>query len=184
MNKSNLVYIEGIAGEELITYMLDKMELQKDPAGPCIDYSRQLIENVIAYGRKHKTTSKDSMLYFLCDILPDIEAEEAAAFISDELLTDNGKALKSQFWGKYGHHTETPAFFYFFDCLDGLLSEKYWSFEELQEILTKKTEDQKPFTEKDIIRTAANYEATLYRYERDAAGNYINEACLYDCGGF
>ena len=74
-----------------------------------------------------------------------------------------------------------PKYYYFFDCLDGLLSDKYWSLEELQEIIPKKSDATATITEKDIIRTAANYEATLYRYEMDNNGNPINEHILYDC---
>ena len=72
---------------------------------------------------------------------------------------------------------ESPEYYYFFDCLDGVLSDRYLTARELAQLITGKRE---PMPEKDIIKTAANYEATLYRYILDANGNPQNEKCLYD----
>lgn len=66
---------------------------------------------------------------------------------------------------------------YYFDCLDGLLSEKLFTPSEIKKVLTGKAE---PMTETEIIRIAKNYEATLYRYEKDKDGNPINEVIIYD----
>lgn len=73
---------------------------------------------------------------------------------------------------------EQPEYYYFFDCLDGVLSDRYLTARELAQLLTGAAD---PMPEKDIIRTAANYEATLYRYTMDDNGNPINEKILYDC---
>lgn len=69
-------------------------------------------------------------------------------------------------------------YYYFFDCLDGVLSEKYFTPEELFEIQHGAPGSM---TEKEIIKTAANYEATLYRYTKNTAGEFTNETILYDC---
>ena len=69
-------------------------------------------------------------------------------------------------------------YYYFFDCLDGVLSDRYLTSSELAQLFTGSKE---PMSEKDIIKTAANYEATLYRYEFDENDNPINEVILYDC---
>lgn len=66
---------------------------------------------------------------------------------------------------------------YFFDCLDGILSEKYWSAAELNKAMTGAAD---PMPERDIIKIARNYEATLYRYEMSKDNKPINEAILYD----
>lgn len=66
---------------------------------------------------------------------------------------------------------------YFFDCLDGILSEKYWSAAELNKAMTGAAD---PMPERDIIKVAGNYEATLYRYEMSKDNKPINEAILYD----
>lgn len=67
---------------------------------------------------------------------------------------------------------------YFFDCLDGTIGDKYITAIELNELLTGKSE---PMTEKEIIETAADYEATLYRREIDEHGNPSKDIMLYDC---
>lgn len=69
-------------------------------------------------------------------------------------------------------------YYYFFDCLDGVLSDRYLTARELAQLFTGGAD---PMPEKDIIRTAANYEATLYRYQFDENDNPINEVILYDC---
>lgn len=67
---------------------------------------------------------------------------------------------------------------YFFDCLDTFIGEKYLTAEDLAELLTGKRE---PMQEKEIIATAKNYEATLYRYELDGSGTPCNGTMIYDC---
>ena len=70
-------------------------------------------------------------------------------------------------------------YYYYFDCLDGILGEQYLTAGELTSLLIGS--DKETITEKEIIRHARNYEDTLYRYEKDSEGNYIKEVCLYDC---
>lgn len=70
-------------------------------------------------------------------------------------------------------------YYYFFDCMDGVLGEKYLTPSDVAELQTGKRE---ALTETELKKIAHNYEATLYRYEKDSNGNYINETCLYDCG--
>ena len=71
---------------------------------------------------------------------------------------------------------EQPEYYYFFDCLDGVLSDRYLTAKDLAELAGAAD----PLTEKEIKRIAANYEATLYRYTMDASGNPQNEQCIYD----
>ncbi len=69
-------------------------------------------------------------------------------------------------------------YYYYFDCLDGFIGEQYLTAEEVTTLLIGS--DKKTLTEKQIISEALNYEATLYRYEKDSKGNYTNGACIYD----
>lgn len=69
-------------------------------------------------------------------------------------------------------------FLYFFDCLEPVLADRYMTACEVNELLNG---IYAPIEEREIIRAAANYEATLYRYERTPAGDRINKTCLYDC---
>lgn len=69
-------------------------------------------------------------------------------------------------------------YYYFYECLDGQLGEKYLTPPDVAEIIKGKREE---LTEGELKAIARNYEATLYRYEKDSEGNYTNEVCLYDC---
>ena len=71
----------------------------------------------------------------------------------------------------------TGEYIYFFDCLDAALCDKYLTLAELAPIIGKEPGD---ITERDLIKHAANYEATLYRYEKTASGYLQNEVVLYD----
>ena len=66
--------------------------------------------------------------------------------------------------------------FYLFDCLDGMIGDRLLTLSELFEI-----ENRKPgeYTEKQAVRIAQNYEATLYRYEYEN-GERVASATLYD----
>lgn len=55
-------------------------------------FARDLIENLISYGLDRPT--RDSLPYFLSDIIPGLSFAEAAMFCGDSMLTSNGKAAK------------------------------------------------------------------------------------------
>lgn len=59
-------------------------------------YLRKLVENLIDYGTEQKAHSRDGLIYFLHDILPDIEFGEIAAFAEDESLTNYGFGEKNR----------------------------------------------------------------------------------------
>lgn len=67
--------------------------------------------------------------------------------------------------------------FYLFDCMDGEIGGQLFTAEQLRELMTGKRE---PYTERELKQIAANYEATLYRYEYKN-GEPTSEAVLYDC---
>ncbi len=61
-----------------------------------------LVENVIDYASKYEHISKDQFVYFVSDILPEVEFGEVAAFVDDECLTDNGKYMKYKWMNDHG----------------------------------------------------------------------------------
>lgn len=63
-------------------------------------YLRDTLESIIEYANKHEQVSKDQFAYFLSDILPDIEFGEAAMFMDDGCLTENGLAAKNEWLEK------------------------------------------------------------------------------------
>ena len=68
--------------------------------------------------------------------------------------------------------------YYYFDCLDGIIGDKYLTASEVNELVNGKAE---PLEEKQIIKIAQNYEATLYACKKDSSGQFTNQSCLYDC---
>lgn len=96
----------------------------------------------------------------------------------EKLTPDNKEKLIAKYNELIAEQVQKEVFYYFFDCLDGNLSDKYFTACELNKLLNGKEE---PMTEAEIKRTAANYEATLYRYTLDKDGQPTNEVCLYDC---
>lgn len=71
-------------------------------------------------------------------------------------------------------------FYYYFECLDGRLGEKYLTPSDVNELETGKRE---PLTEQEIIAIARNYEADLYRYRKSPEGEYTDGALIYDTEG-
>lgn len=134
------------------------------------------IENVCDYAINHYGHTCDRAAYFIADILPGIDFAEVAAYFSDSQLTEHGKQAKSSYWQEQAKDID-GRLYYFLDCMDADIGDRYFTAEQLQEI----TGQSDPLTEKAIIRLAANHEATLYRYNRDKYGNYINQECIYDC---
>ena len=65
--------------------------------------------------------------------------------------------------------------YYYFDCLDGGIGEKYWTAEELAAAMHK----EKPLSERQIKSLALNYEALLMRYKYKN-GEEVEEKKLYD----
>ncbi len=66
---------------------------------------------------------------------------------------------------------------YFFDCPDAIIGERYLTAREITDII--KGAAAPVMHESEIIRAAANYEADLYRAEKDRAGEPTKETCIY-----
>lgn len=60
-------------------------------------FLRGIIENIIEYAHKHHHVSKDQFIYFLLDMLPELEFGEIAQFANDEILTSYGQEEKKKF---------------------------------------------------------------------------------------
>lgn len=168
MTKDQLQYNqEGFAQIQFTNYMIAKHELNKDL------FAVVTIENVIDYAFEHYAHSCDKAAEFISDILPYTDFEDVAAYMHDSLLTNEGKKAKELFWSR-AEADAAGQYYYYFDCLDADIGDRYFTAEELKQITGAETE-------KGFIHEAVNYEAALFRYNRDPAGNYINETCLYDC---
>lgn len=76
-------------------------------------FLRELIENIIDYALKNKQCSKDQFVYFISDLLPEVEFGEVAMFMSDNCLTNNGQQMK------YDFMVDVKAGYYEFDVFLG-----------------------------------------------------------------
>lgn len=109
-------------------------------------------------------------------------ANDEFSAIYEQLTPENKRKVKIKalqlMKQEQGQKVTQKEYYYFFDCLDGVLADRYLTARELAQLFTGGAD---PMPERDIIRTAANYEATLYRYEFDENDNPTNEVILYDC---
>lgn len=76
--------------------------LEKTFGGFENSFLREIVENVIAYANMYERVSKDQFVYFVSDILPEVEFGEVAAFMDDGCLTDGGKCLKYKWMNDHG----------------------------------------------------------------------------------
>ena len=119
----------------------------------------------------------DELCFYFFKPATDPNTEELRAMY-EKLTPENKKRFIAKYHELLAEQEaqEKPKYYYFFDCLDGGLSDKYLTAQELAKYIGA----SEPITEKQIKRIAANYEATLYRYEIDENGNPQNEICIYD----
>ena len=89
--KPTLHYTDGIAQKALIEYLIVKN-----------DYNHigeiALLENLITYACQNLSKEEDAVPLFLCDIVPDLELYEAAAFMTDDLLSPYAREEAARFW--------------------------------------------------------------------------------------
>ena len=94
-----LEYFNGspIDDKKFIEHIITKPRL----SGPISAYAVRCIENIVEYGKGHKTASKDQLAYFLYSLIPEIEFKEVVAFIEDESLTANAVDEKYSYWDNW-----------------------------------------------------------------------------------
>ncbi len=51
-------------------------------------YGLDVVLNILEYGYKNKTTSKDQFAYFVSELVPEVEFLDVARFCDQEMLTD------------------------------------------------------------------------------------------------
>lgn len=152
---------------------IDPEEFEKELAAGDIG-----ADNIIKAAQALSIPAEEIGFYFFRPAI-DPTAEEISALYA-QLTPENKKLFMIKYYELLAEQEATPEhpeYYYFFDCLDGVLSDRYLTAQELAQLMTGASD---PMPERDIIRTAANYEATLYRYVLDSNGNPQNERCLYD----
>lgn len=54
-------------------------------------FTYDMVENLVDWGLEHQNSSKDQFCYWLSDLIPEVEFEEVARFMSEDYLTSIGK---------------------------------------------------------------------------------------------
>ena len=76
-------YNNGFARDEFLQYMFEEF-----PSAFENPFSRELLENVVDYGIKNKTESKNSLYYYLSGMIPEVVPKDLIPYIDKSLLTD------------------------------------------------------------------------------------------------
>ena len=75
---------------------------ENDQDGDPGDVIANLTARIINYGDEKFCKNKDELKDFLLEIIPELTEGQAAAFIRDDLLSEEGLASKRTFWKEYG----------------------------------------------------------------------------------
>ena len=100
MNRNDLEYENHFAGLDFGSYLIEKQEAA-DPENTFTPLACNFLSNIINYGISTKQTTKDSLAYFLFDLIPDITFDECAAFCEDAILTTGAQEVKARFWAEH-----------------------------------------------------------------------------------
>ena len=76
-------YNNGFARDEFLQYMYEEF-----PSVFNNTFSREMLENVVDNGIKNHTVSKNSLYYYLKDMIPEVEPKVLIPYIDKELLTN------------------------------------------------------------------------------------------------
>jgi hypothetical protein len=96
-----LEYTDHFAQEQFIEHIMEKYGDPKDNRLLYL-YSVRALELVIAYGLEHHNVSKNQLSYFLFDVIPDVEHAEIVAYCDNDILTNNARLEKYDYWDTKG----------------------------------------------------------------------------------
>lgn len=83
-----MIFINGFAKEEFLQFMHEEFPNVFDNS-----FSRDMLENIVDYGVKNHTTTKNGLYYFLKEIIPELEPKDIIKFIDPDCLTDEVLSL-------------------------------------------------------------------------------------------
>ena len=82
----------GLASKELIEYLIKDRSLRDSYRAEV--FAILMLEKIIEYGEAVEDVSKDQLVYFLTNLIPELTYEEAVLFFDDEKLTNIGISSK------------------------------------------------------------------------------------------
>lgn len=85
--------------EAFIRYLERKNSGSENPLHS--PFVTDMLENIFSFAEKCQNSSKDQFVYFLSDIIPDMEFGEIAQFMDDNYLTKTGQLEKFDWMQKH-----------------------------------------------------------------------------------
>lgn len=76
-------YVNGFAREEFLQYMFNEF-----PSVFNNTFSRTMLENIVDSGINFHSTSKNSLYYYLKDMVPEVEPNDLIPYFDKKILTD------------------------------------------------------------------------------------------------
>jgi len=96
-----LEYADSFAKDQFIKHIMSNYG---DPKANQLLYlyAVRSLELVIDYGLEQHNASKNQLSYFLFDVIPDVEHAEIVAYCSNDILTNNARLEKYDYWDTKG----------------------------------------------------------------------------------
>lgn len=95
INHTTLDYWDNFAGKQFIEHLIHAHDITEANGAM---FTARLLELVIEYGQEHRNNSKDQLAFYLYDVIPDVEFSEVVAYCSNDILTNNAKNEKYEYW--------------------------------------------------------------------------------------
>lgn len=95
-NEIELTFENNFDREAFIKHIVKKSE--SDGNERLYIFAVRFLERVIDYGIEHKNVSKNQLAYFLHEIIPDVEFAEIVAYCANDILTNNARHEKYNYW--------------------------------------------------------------------------------------
>ncbi len=157
-------YNNGFAREEFLQHMLEQF-----PSVVNTSFSREMLENIVDFGKSNYTVSKNSLYYFLKAMIPEVEPNDLIPYIDKALLTNEVLCLVE---GQETTQTLGAKYNKIIKCdLEGISTVDYY---ENAFLLTG--DDVEPELEVDLIGALYfNTEFASYNRKEVAVVNSISE---------
>lgn len=76
-------YTKGLAREEFLQHMYEEFPSVFDTS-----FSREMLENIVDYGRANHTVTKNGLYYYLKAMIPQVEPKEIIDYLDKDMLTN------------------------------------------------------------------------------------------------
>jgi len=77
------------------------IEREQDKVFDPYQLSFDLVSSTVRFGTHYYNTTQDELKNYILNLIPHLNEDEAAAFIQDDLLTEESLANKAAFWDRH-----------------------------------------------------------------------------------